>query len=73
MDVSTDNFTGYTLSLIGAGSTSLINENDDEIESLSAAVDETTFSTNSNYDGRWGYKPSQYITTSNNINTVVQQ
>ena len=72
VDVSTDNFTGYTLSLIGAGSTSLISENDDEIESLSAAVDETTFSTNSNYDGKWGYKPSQYITTSNNINTVVQ-
>ena len=70
IDVSTDNYTGYTLSFVAVGSTSLISEHNIEIESITSAIDETTFSTGTTYDGMWGYKPSQYITTSNNVNTV---
>ncbi|MBO4276626.1 InlB B-repeat-containing protein [Candidatus Saccharibacteria bacterium] len=68
--VSTDNFTGYTLSIASSSSTSLIN-GEDEIESISTAISENTFTNGSTYNNKWGYKPSQYVTTSGGINTTV--
>ena len=70
--VGTDNFTGYSLSISTAGNGSLVNENDDEIESISSAISASTFSTDSNYNNKWGFKPSQYVTTVNNNDIVVQ-
>ncbi|MBQ9485164.1 InlB B-repeat-containing protein [Candidatus Saccharibacteria bacterium] len=72
ISVTTDNFTGYSLIIAAENSTSLVNGNDDEITSISTAIDETTFTNNSIYNNQWGYKPSQYVTTSNNINTTIQ-
>lgn len=72
INVTTDNFTGYTLKVASDETTSLVNEYDDEIQSISSAIDETTFSSGANYINKWGYKPSQYITTNNNVDTVVQ-
>ena len=72
ISVSTDNFTGYTASIATTDSTSLVNGNDDEIESISSNISEATFSASSTYNNKWGYKPSQYVTISNNVETVVQ-
>ena len=71
--VKTDNFTGYELKVMTENSTDLIDEsNNNTIPTLSGAIDEQTFTLNSTYNNRWGYKPSQYITTNNGVNTVVQ-
>jgi uncharacterized repeat protein (TIGR02543 family) len=72
ISVTTDNFTGYSLIIKSNDSTSLVNEDNDEITSISTAIDETTFTNSSTYNNQWGYKPSQYVTTSNNVNTTVQ-
>ena len=71
VSISTDNFTGYSLLISSSGSTSAIDTNDNEIESLSSAIDESTFSSSNTYNNQLGFKPSQYITTSGGINTVV--
>ena len=71
ISVSTDNFTGYTLSIKSQSSTSLLNGNNDAIESLSSAISEATFSSDSTYNNKWGYQPSQYVTTSGGVNTTV--
>ena len=70
VNVNTDNFTGYNLRIASGGSRNLINGSGDEITSISSAVSEATFSAGDSYNNKWGYKPSQYITTSNGINTV---
>lgn len=72
VSVSTDNFTGYSLKIASSTTTNLVNENDDTIPTLASAVSEATFSSSNLYNNRWGYKPNQYISTSNNVNTVVQ-
>ena len=70
--VSTDNYTGYTLKFAAtSSSTSLDNDDDDSIESISSAISENDFRTSGNYNNKWGYKPSQYITVNNGINTTV--
>ncbi len=72
ISINTDNFTGYSLFIrAGGDSTSLVNSNDDEIESISTAINESTFSTSTAYNNKWGYKPSQYVTTVNSINSTV--
>lgn len=65
--VRTDNFSGYSMKIVSPGSTSLMNHNNDEIQSISSAIDETTFSSSTAYNNKWGYVPSQYM----NGNTVV--
>ena len=70
VNVNTDNFTGYNLRIASGGSRNLINGSGDKITSISSAISEATFSAGSSYNNKWGYKPSQYITTSNGINTV---
>ena len=43
VSVTTDNFTGYVLSVNTGSGTSLVSENDDEIESISSAISGQTF------------------------------
>lgn len=71
ISIGTDNSNGYSLSINTVGGTSLVNQNDDEIESISSAISAETFSSDSTYNNKWGFKPSQYISTVNNIDTVI--
>ena len=43
----------------------------DEIESIASSITSQTFSTDSTYNNKWGFKPAQYVTTSGGIDTVV--
>ena len=70
--VSTDNYSGYTLSIQSNNTTNLVNANNDTIPTINAPITEQTFRNEITYKNKWGYKPSQYITTNNDINTVVQ-
>ena len=72
ISITTDNFTGYTLKVASDETTSLVNEYDDEIESITSSIDAATFASGASYINKWGYKPNQYVTTNNNIDTVVQ-
>ena len=71
LSVTTDNYTGYKLSLSMGDGTSLLNENGDEITSISSAISNQTFSTSSTYNNKWGIKPNQYISSSGGTDTVV--
>ena len=66
--VTTNNFSGYTLTISG---------NDDEgklydstkqnfLTSLANATSETDFSSTSSLNGKWGYKPSKFNSIANN-------
>ena len=72
ISVGTDNYTGYTLTIETDGSRSMVNAHNDEIQSISTAIDEATFSSNNLYINKWGYKPSQYVTSNNGVNTTIQ-
>ena len=68
ISVSTTSSSGYTLSIASStGSTELVNTTDStsKIFSISSDLTSADFSSSSNtqYNNRWGYKPSQYITT----------
>ena len=52
VNVSTDNYSGYTLMIASADSTSLINANDDKIESISNVVSESNFSSSNTYNNQ---------------------
>ena len=65
LDVSTDNFSGYVLSIASTNGTNIVGTNG-QITSISSPLDETTFSTG-NYPNKWGYKPSQHVVS--NVNT----
>ena len=71
LSISTDNYTGYSLSAVMQSSTSLLNENDVAIPSVTSAVTLQDFSTSSTYNNKWGFKPSQYISSSGGVDTVV--
>ncbi len=69
--VQTDNDSGYTLSVIATDSSSLVDSNDNEIESISSSISESVFSTNSAYNNQWGFKPSKYVVSNAGVNTVI--
>ena len=71
ISVTTDNYTGYNLSLVSSSGTSLVNANDVEVESISSNVTAQAFATNSAYNNKWGFKPSQYVSSSGGVDTVV--
>ncbi len=71
LTVSTDNYTGYNLTVNTSGGTSLVNHDDDAVESINSAISAQTFSSDSTYNNKWGFKPSQYVTTSGNVDTTV--
>ena len=57
---------GYTLAIAGGGNTSLTGKTDStkSITSISSAIDQNTFNTNTSYNNKWGYKPSMHYNTS---------
>ena len=65
--VSTNNFTGYRLSLVATDDEQTLVGDDDVIYSLTApAVENTLISTNAAAMNKWGIKPSRYVDTANN-------
>ena len=69
--ITTDNFSGYSMKIISSGSTSLVNNNnDDEIESISSAINEATFTVDSSYNNKWGYVPNQFISENTVVNNT---
>lgn len=60
----TDNFTGYNLYVTTTNGTDLIGQNGNKIESIDTAINPYAFSTNSSYNNKWGFKPSQYVSDS---------
>ena len=67
ISVSTTSTSGYTLGIASStGSTDLTNQSDNtaKITSLASPISESDFSNSSNtqYNNKWGYKPSQYTT-----------
>ena len=63
---STTNYTGYKLSITASNSTNLVNSvSNSNITSISSAITENTFSTSSDYNNMWGYKPSKYYDSVN--------
>ena len=74
ISVSTNNYTGYTLSIEASNSNArnLSDGNGHSIETINTTISANEFSNNSNYNNKWGYKPSQYITNNNGTNTTVQ-
>jgi len=65
--VSTNNATGYTLSIKANNSTALVNTADNTltIPSISTAVSESDFSSSSTYNNMWGFKPSKFNSADN--------
>ena len=68
-DIVTNNYTGYTLKLLGNDATGELTNASygDTIDSVSTITSETDFSTNSTYTNQWGIKPSKYV----NSGTVI--
>lgn len=71
VSIGTDNFTGYSLLVNSSGGTSLTSTNGGEVESISSTVTRENFASDSAYNNKWGLKPSQYISTSGNVDTIV--
>jgi len=66
--VTTNNFTGYTLSISADEDTGLLSDDEaNTLSSIPAAISEETFSasTNTSYNGMWGYRPSKYNSVAN--------
>ena len=71
VSVGTDNFTGYNLRFVTSGSSSLVNAGSDEIESIESPITQSLFSSDSTYNNKWGLRPSQYVSESGGIETVI--
>ncbi|MBR5647724.1 InlB B-repeat-containing protein [Candidatus Saccharibacteria bacterium] len=69
ISVTTDNYSGYRLTITSNGGTSLSSSNGRNIESVDTAISETVFRNNASYVNKWGYKPSQYVNDSNEVVT----
>ena len=71
--VTTNNYKGYTLTIAGSNDTGTLTNSvtgTDTLESITTPTDEATFSANTttaatNYNGKWGMKPSIYNSTAN--------
>jgi len=66
--VTTNNFTGYTLSISADEDTGLLSDDESNtLSSIPAAISEETFSASANtsYNGMWGYRPSKYNSVAN--------
>ena len=69
--IGTDNYTGYTFKIATYNSSSAGDGFGNYIQSITPSITESTFRDNSAYNNQWGYKPSQYVTESNGVTTVV--
>ena len=72
ISVTTNNYSGYTLSIAASSSTDLLNtaDNTKTISSISSATSESDFSADTttaatNYNGKWGYLPSKLNSSAN--------
>lgn len=73
ISVSTNNITGYTLSIkagsSGTNNNALINSSDPTIIipsiTTSGGISENTYSTNTSYNNTWGYRPSKLNSVEN--------
>ena len=61
--ISTDNYTGYQLRARSTKST--LDNGSSSITSISSSITESTFSSSSSYNNRWGYKPNYYSSAAN--------
>ena len=60
--VTTNNFSGYTLSISGSDNDGKLYDTTKKyfLEPLTSAVSEVDFSSTSSLNGKWGYKPSKF-------------
>ena len=70
ISVSTNNFSGYTLSVASQSSSSMF-FGENEIESISSITSYSDFSTLAAYKNKWGYKPSKYQQTVQGETSIV--
>lgn len=66
--VTTNNFSGYTLSISGSDNDGKLYDTTKKyfLEPLTSAVSEADFSSTSSLNGKWGYKPSKFNSIANN-------
>ena len=66
--VTSDHFTGYTLTIAGSNDTGKLENNDKSkfLSSIDTAISENTFKTNDTYNNKWGFLPSKYNSVDNN-------
>jgi hypothetical protein len=65
-NVTTNNFTGYTLSIMSSNDEGLLTStNGNSLSSITSAISLDTFAGSSSYNGKWGYRPSVYNAAAN--------
>ena len=64
--ITTNNFTGYTLSIMSSNDEGLLTStNGNSLSSITSAISLDTFAGSSSYNGKWGYRPSVYNAVAN--------
>ncbi|MBR3324083.1 hypothetical protein IKG24_00895, partial [Candidatus Saccharibacteria bacterium] len=66
-NVTTNNYTGYTLGIKATDDTKQLTNVDmptAKLDSITSVIDSSTFNTQA-YNGKWGYKPSKYNSADN--------
>ncbi|MBQ3293002.1 hypothetical protein IJG93_01675, partial [Candidatus Saccharibacteria bacterium] len=64
--VTTNNYTGYVLTIEGSDDTKqLANSTIGVLDSINSAIDANTFNVSSSFNGMWGYQPSKYNSAAN--------
>ena len=71
LSIGTDNYTGYKLSAVMQGGTDLLNDDNIAVPSITSTVTSQDFSSSSTYNNKWGFKPSQFISSSGGTDTIV--
>ena len=65
-NVTTNNFTGYTLSIMSSNDEGLLSDtNGNSLSSITSAISLDTFAGSTSYNGKWGYRPSVYNAAAN--------
>ena len=65
-NVTTNNFTGYTLSIMSSNDEGLLTStNGNSLSSITSAISLDTFAGSTSYNGKWGYRPSVYNAAAN--------
>ena len=65
-NVTTNNFTGYTLSIMSSNDEGLLTStNGSSLSSITSAISLDTFAGSTSYNGKWGYRPSIYNAVAN--------
>lgn len=65
-NVTTNNFTGYTLSIMSSNDEGLLTStNGSSLSSITSAISLDTFAGSTSYNGKWGYRPSVYNAAAN--------